>query len=813
MKYYCLMAHMISDGVGDAMHLINVVKKMKEVPGINHGYKLLIILRVDEDASNSQKEMVLSKFHTSGIISSYDPKSDTFERINENNPNIYIFSSKDNMFEKYPGLVGKLSQTHAVCEMSSGYLSEDLKSEGLSIPGLAEWVQHAPFFAICEFSDYDYPGDLTTYTLGVGMDKSKKSDGDDPAAGILMNYHAKQLTQADKAACLKDLSDGTVVKFFKRIDSQFGTEGFNYEHFLETNLVIPCYFQKESAVRFFKMYLELVAKSELIKEFQYRRIIFSVPKNTFDYSSVNEAWLKEHGIDSLQVHSCNEGELGEIDTSLLSDHKSTERLDSIGKPIGIEILEGHFFSDRDFELIQKIAQHFTGVSGDNTIQQALEAGNIPLLQLIIEKDKVYKLISKLINGDPELQAKYQKLSEFCALIGSGKLRDYDIEGHKKYLESLEGRYSEIPMERWPIPARRNYPKIQKKLREAIQYRPTFLKRLSQLMSSELSAQWKEFSEFIFKNHNAFDKIELLFDQKLLDSAKMGNDIDEIARLEKSIAIKCRKDHTHVLEEKSSDVILSIESLPRAIKKRKGPDFFTPAPQDNQQVDSTEVAISSNDMPFRLKINPNQPLIEQIAAIHETVTSLDLSRNGLGKLIGADLVKVLGAIPEPVTSLNLSGNHLDNRSGAELAQAFKAISENVHTVNLSKNNFRGMLIDKLELLEDALPFAFSVFFSEDDVENMSKGQLFCLARMMPKAINVKVVDSDGNSVNSKKVKYLQSIAGRVSAFEIDNDEKHAGAIGLEVSSLFTSAPRDKNNPSINAPEESTSNTKKSGCTIL
>lgn len=108
--------------------------------------------------------------------------------------------------------------------------------------------------------------------------------------------------------------------------------------------------------------------------------------------------------------------------------------------------------------------------------------------------------------------------------------------------------------------------------------------------------------------------------------------------------------------------------------------------------------------YRLQDLGNLPLaqiLQAIADIPVSVTSLDLSNNYLNRKPRAELAQVLAALPANVTSLKLSGNNLFKLSGAALAQTFGALV-NVTTLDLSSNEFERMNSAQLAIALAALP---------------------------------------------------------------------------------------------------------------
>jgi hypothetical protein len=135
-------------------------------------------------------------------------------------------------------------------------------------------------------------------------------------------------------------------------------------------------------------------------------------------------------------------------------------------------------------------------------------------------------------------------------------------------------------------------------------------------------------------------------------------------------------------------------------------------------------------------------------------ALNLSSNSFYKIKGESLAKLLGSCPESTNGLDLSENDLYRMSGSELGKGLTGLKKGVASVNLSNNHFDQLRGQGLATAIAALPKTVtSVDVSNNDLDDAQVRSLFPVL----KKSNIITFNVEGNpAVSTDLVVDLKAI---------------------------------------------------------
>ncbi|HAU1184346.1 TPA: hypothetical protein JBI17_16685 [Legionella pneumophila] len=156
------------------------------------------------------------------------------------------------------------------------------------------------------------------------------------------------------------------------------------------------------------------------------------------------------------------------------------------------------------------------------------------------------------------------------------------------------------------------------------------------------------------------------------------------------------------------------------------------------------------------------LAQAFAAIPASVTSLDLSWNGLNRINSS----WLAAIPVSVTSLDLRANLLGLKSYIELTHVFSSIPNHVVSLNLYLNYLQRLSLENLLLLKDSLKYLQTVYLGYDTVKNMSKEERQALGSVFPNIQKIILIDKNGKEIHPSQsitiANLIRELSGKADA---------------------------------------------------
>ena len=145
----------------------------------------------------------------------------------------------------------------------------------------------------------------------------------------------------------------------------------------------------------------------------------------------------------------------------------------------------------------------------------------------------------------------------------------------------------------------------------------------------------------------------------------------------------------------------------------------------------------------LGINTGAELTVAFAGIPAGVTTLNLSSNDFWRRTGAELQQAFAAIHTGVTTLDLSHNYLEKKTGAELAQAFDGIPSSVITLDLSGNKLDKLSMENMIQVNSSLPSVKTIYLSYDAVLKMDNEKRNALKDIFPNLSNTIFLDAGSN----------------------------------------------------------------------
>jgi ABC-type thiamine transport system ATPase subunit len=132
---------------------------------------------------------------------------------------------------------------------------------------------------------------------------------------------------------------------------------------------------------------------------------------------------------------------------------------------------------------------------------------------------------------------------------------------------------------------------------------------------------------------------------------------------------------------------------------------------------------------------------------------------------------------------LSRNGLGyNKSGAELAEAFKGIPASVTSLDLSRNGLQKLSVEEINKLSDSFAKVQTIALSVKEINAMTKEQRVALKSVFLNIQNVVLLDDEGNALGGDDPKARHYFASKlgltkdaptlkaITAFFVKHDDK-------------------------------------------
>ena len=160
-----------------------------------------------------------------------------------------------------------------------------------------------------------------------------------------------------------------------------------------------------------------------------------------------------------------------------------------------------------------------------------------------------------------------------------------------------------------------------------------------------------------------------------------------------------------------------------------------------------------------------------AAIPSTITSLNLSHNGLYRKSGAELATVFAAIPNSITALNLTWNNLGNKPSDKLTVAFAALPRTIKLLDLNNCGFSLKNNNDLQRLTQIIVTMPQPLFTLkiDNTEISSLELPFLLYHGLlnnPEANHEHIINLWISDINSILANYLNDSQSRLDQHAVD-----------------------------------------------
>lgn len=514
MAYTLLMGHNISDGIGDAMHVLNVWSWYIDIQKIRKDLPQLVVC-----ISGDKLDKFLVEALDMQLIN-YDKTNlnnllllDIIKDVMQQNPNLILCSNiyvenainneitlEVNDFYRALGLIID-DVTHGF-EMSNVKLSKAIwnqseygdKNAKKIIKKIEELTQANKFYRYLEFNplsgrmhhsiekvltsdDTDwFPEEnscfinyLTTQantikSMGVGYDGVLGIE----STGIPLRFVKKD--EDIKSKALQEIQDSILIESFKR----FGyIKGQNETEFLSANLLVPGYLQGSDHIGYYH-YFKTIFESPIAKS--YQRIIFIVNK---------------------------------VKNALMC---SSDLPDNV-------FLYERFLPLEDYQKLLTIAQAFCISSGDNTFINALNYSLLPIV--VYKNDKAFQLAlmreyikHKKLSNTLKLDKLCQWLDQYYSLTSEEPKTFNDLY---KVISILKEALVAVSEEE---------EKEELKIKLIVQEK--VLDEFISHLSLELHAQWIDFIQHLNKEENLFDKIIAIITDEayILDEQYIGNIYEE-----------------------------------------------------------------------------------------------------------------------------------------------------------------------------------------------------------------------------------------------------------------------------------------------
>lgn len=498
MSYTLLMGHNMSDGIGDAMHVLNVWRWYTDTQKTRNDLPELIVC-----ISGDIVPRILINAIDMQLIN-YDRTKlnnlslDIIEEIMEQNPHLILYydmwgkdSNAKSIFEK---LAVKIDDVTHGFEMSTVKLSKKILEEAHNLGNedaikiinkIEELALARKFYRYLEFNaaeirkhhsmeklltsddpvftgeeqnliDYFKDQAGTIKSMGVGYHGVSGIE----STGIPLRI-AKKDTET-KIKALLEIKDSNLVEVFQKYGY---IKGQNEIEFLKETLIVPGYLQGGIGAGY-DHYFKTIFESPIAKN-GYKNIIFIV--NKFDEVSYPSYELS----DNVFVYQT-------------------------------------FLELEDYNKILTVAQAFCISSGDNTFINALNYSLIPIIAY--KNDKAFQLA---------VMWEYIKHKELFNTKNLNHLCNW-LDKHYS-LTSEEPKIFTDPYEKifFLKESLADEPKANKNLGELeaeLQTEEKVLDAFISNFSKELLAEWIDFIHYLNQNENLFDKITAI----IADEAPIPN---------------------------------------------------------------------------------------------------------------------------------------------------------------------------------------------------------------------------------------------------------------------------------------------------
>jgi hypothetical protein len=374
MKYTLLLGHNISDGIGDAMHLLRILQWYNKKLLNNQDLPTPLAYLSISDCKNTA---VLAQAKEMGILIPDNLDGNSGKTIIRITPEFECLDIETFLAD----LALKIDDVTSGFELStiraSGLLLQHKDSPQAQqiIAKLSELAEEDAFHRFLEFNSantyyqsveksfeqygyYEFAG--SNFNVSDYMKANKDNSfapsnkikamgvGYEGISGLENTGIPLELVKSDKAQALATLDNGGLLEIFKK--TGYNRESANEQDFLQATLIVPCYLQSPNGyTENYMEYFSVIISSPLAKN--YKNIIFVTNK-----------------------HSSYEEELKSI-AGDYSDHN-------------VFIYQDYFNGDTYIKILT-IAQGFAICSGDNSFINALNHGLFPIL--IDNNHKTYQL--------------------------------------------------------------------------------------------------------------------------------------------------------------------------------------------------------------------------------------------------------------------------------------------------------------------------------------------------------------------------------------------------------------------------------------
>jgi len=444
----------VEDGIGDLSHILNAGKRLEA-----KGYS--IVYRIQWGKSNTAEferlrlKLLADKLYYHKLIPFIpeifqEEKASAQQLIEEikavSNPNLHI-NLKDEDFDK--------QFQHIPLWVDVSFIS-GYKPRGES---RFLWAEHNSHDWICECSSRKVPiqnihimgfGSIDQWLLNLTGYKDKKVE----CEGIFLEDHLTKTLD----------SRGELLSNIRHIDFHrflHGADDIDLKaarSIVGRTAFVPCYFlrDKEQALQ-----TVVVSCAHAFEDAKWDQVFL---KGNFTdeelFTEANLSILKAKGFTSVEYYDAKSGK------------KKTYSLKLEDRPSKVlKLLSGAYFSESDHICITQLGSEIVGCSGDNSLQEAISNGAVPIFQWHFpNKAKTLGNLCGILQAHP-------KASEWNLCIEYLKI-------YQSYCKAAED--SKLSAEE------------HKQARE----RP--FKVIPQHITPALITQWKEVGAYLVEHHNAYN---------------------------------------------------------------------------------------------------------------------------------------------------------------------------------------------------------------------------------------------------------------------------------------------------------------------
>jgi len=301
-----------------------------------------------------------------------------------------------------------------------------------------------------------------------------------PTSGVFLEDHPK-ISAEEQALVLRDIQNQA---FHQLLHGQDSLDKTKSQEIIADTSFLPCYFVRESGFN-----LVMLALQNLYPDKKCVMLTGKFKKEeVFDDKNLQK--LKEAGYTSIEFLNAKEDKAA-VEKRVLQEKEPKKVL---------KILSGAYFSEQDYLNLKKLPIDAVGCAGDNSLQDAIILGALPLfIPHHAGKCRVFSNLALVLSAH-ENAGKWKDAINF--------LKCYSEEAYK----SGGGRFEEVMKKLSGQVGDSHDSKFVGYMSKELSRKPA--DKASIHYNAKVLAQWKEICQYLKKHHNTHDVLKQAVTEEL-----------------------------------------------------------------------------------------------------------------------------------------------------------------------------------------------------------------------------------------------------------------------------------------------------------